>query len=218
MTLTIVKPSQPGLVAILDALGAASYSDVEITKFLQSRARVLALLEQKSTRKNVTTFTFNDTVLIVLRTASNPTIDDVHTFCELLRRFEMNSLEQGILFRGSFSIGTFYVDDESNTVMGSAVTDAAAWYDAADWIGINATPKASLIIDGLNERNERKLDNVLLPYEVPLRTGATLPTRAINWPKGFVVKGIRPEIEGATAKEKFLKLLTRHAIPKGTEA
>jgi hypothetical protein len=30
------------------------------------------------------------------------------------------------------------VDDTTNTVMGEAVSDAAAWYDKADWIGIAA--------------------------------------------------------------------------------
>ena len=68
-----------GLIAILDALGAAVYSDQEIAQFLNSRALVLRLLAEKAESKAirgdidakaVTTFTFNDTVLIVYRTES----------------------------------------------------------------------------------------------------------------------------------------------------
>jgi hypothetical protein len=55
-----------------------------------------------------------------------PTSDEVRHFSILLRRFQVDSLLHGILFRGSISVGRFHVDDESNTVMGPAVTDAAA--------------------------------------------------------------------------------------------
>jgi hypothetical protein len=139
------------MIAILDALGAARYGDREIARFLESRQRVLDILHEKAHAKEVrgeietsavSTFTFNDTVLIVFRTPSAPSLAHVEHFGLLLRKFQVDSLAQGILFRGSIGIGTFYVDDQSNTVMGSAVTDAAAWYNAAEWVGINATPHA----------------------------------------------------------------------------
>lgn len=208
---------QQGLVAILDALGAASYTDSELQQFLQTRKLVLQLLRKKVREGSVTTFTFNDTVLIVCRTADTPTVEDVHFFCELLRRFEINSLNGGILFRGAFAIGTFYVDDLSNTVMGEAVTDAAAWYDSADWIGINATPKAAWIIDSLRGQAKRKMPAVLVDYDVPLRGAETLATKAINWPKAFVVRGLRPLLDGSP-REVLLQLLTAGRIPKGTES
>jgi hypothetical protein len=59
-----------GLIAILDALGAATYNDREISRFLNSRELVLELLRRKANAKeirgdinaeSVTTFTFNDT-------------------------------------------------------------------------------------------------------------------------------------------------------------
>ena len=37
-----------GIVAILDAIGAATYSDVEIKRFLRSRELVIELLNQKA--------------------------------------------------------------------------------------------------------------------------------------------------------------------------
>ena len=70
-------PSKPenGIVAILDALGAASYGDAETKRFMDSRELVLELLNQKAedilgyiSAPMITTFTFNDTILIILRT------------------------------------------------------------------------------------------------------------------------------------------------------
>ncbi len=125
---------QYGLIAILDALGAASYTDEEISRFLESRGRVLELLKRNAHSKEirgdilesgVTTFTFNDTVLVVYRTGAPPGVDDVKHFCLLLRKFAVDSLAKGILFRGSVALGTFYVDDDTNTVMGQAVTDGS---------------------------------------------------------------------------------------------
>jgi hypothetical protein len=147
---------QWGLVDILDALGAPNYSDEEISQFLRSREIILGLLTEKAEsilgeikKEQLSTFTFNDTVLILYRTQPETTARDFRRFFTLLRKFVVDSLVQGILFRGSVAVGSFYVNDETNTVMGSAVTDAAAWYDRADWIGIHATPHASIKIESL---------------------------------------------------------------------
>jgi hypothetical protein len=50
-------------------------------------------------------------------------------------------LFEQILFRGAVSIGQLYKVDPGveNTVVGPGVSDAAAWHDRADWIGILAT-------------------------------------------------------------------------------
>ena len=165
----------------------------------------------------VTTFTFNDTVLIVYCTPGSATLDDVQYFCLLLRKFMVDSLVQGILFRGSVSIGDFYVDDQSNTVMGTAVTDAAAWYDSTDWVGINATPHATLVVQALL-RGSKDLDRLLVDYPVPLKDRPSLVLKAVNWPKAFYVKGLRPVKEGEDPRAKCLKLLAEHKIPKGTES
>src|SRR5207302_6780235 len=217
-----------GLIAILDALGAASYTDEEISRFLESRGRVLKLLKKKANElahweidiveDRVTTFTFNDTVLIVYRTENPTTSTDVKQFCSLLRKFVLDSLVHGILFRGSLSVGRFYVNDETNTVMGAAVTDAAAWYDAADWIGINATPHATLAIQALLEPRGDDLDALLVDYAVPLKDRAPTVLKAINWPKAFVVKGLTPCIDHENPRGKCLSLLTTHWVPKGTES
>ncbi len=215
-----------GLIAILDALGAASYDDQDISRFLSSRERVLAILQDKAHAKEVrgeivgaeiSTFTFNDTVLIVYRTKQAPTLTDIEHFCLLLRKFVADSLSQGILFRGSLSLGGFFVEVASNTVMGPAVTDAAAWYDSAEWMGINATPHATIAIQSLLEQAKGNLGHLLVDYPVPLKGRAPLSLKAVNWPKGFYVRGVRPLTDGENERAKCLSLLAAHGVPKGAE-
>jgi hypothetical protein len=215
-----------GLVAVLDALGAATYSEKQIEQFSRSRQTVLELLATNAEIKalhgsiqpnQVTTFTFNDTVLIVYGTNGIPTLEDVRHFATLLRRFEVDSLLNGILFRGSFSTGRFQVDDETNTVMGAAVTDAAAWYDSAEWVGINATPFASLFVQSLIDQTGADLTHLLVDWDVPMKDRGSRTLKALNWPKVFVAPRITPCRPGENHRAKCANLLTVHGVPKGTE-
>lgn len=216
---------QQGLIAILDALGAADYSADGIRDFLASRNLVLKLLGGKAKdvlgdidSSLVTVFTFNDTVLITYATGRPAVAKDVEGFCLLLRKFLVDSLAQGILFRGALSIGPFYVNASTNTVLGAAVTDAAAWYDDADWIGVLATPQASLLIRSLEAQSKTDLTHVAVDYPVPLKNRQPASLRAVNWPKAFYVRGVRPLNEGEDPKAKCLSLLARQGVPKGTES
>lgn len=220
-----MKPQQQGLIAILDALGAATYSDAEIDSFLESRTLVLDLLNQRALagkidRARLRLFTFNDTVVIVYLAVQGQEVSlkDIEAFCFRLRAFMMHSFQNKILFRGSLSIGPFrMVDDATNTVMGAAVSDAAAWYDKADWIGIAATPHATMYIQSLLERHQKNYDYILVDYHVPLRGGAKATVKAVNWPKGFWLKGVRPDLPGS-ARSMLLSFLAQHRVPLGTES
>jgi hypothetical protein len=216
---------ESGLVAVLDALGASNYSDAEIQRFMRSRQNVLELLNQKAEEVlgnikagMITTFTFNDTILIVLRTGSSgPTLTEITSFFLVLRKFFVDSLAHRILFRGSIAAGTFYANDDTNTVMGQAVTDAAAWYDKADWIGIHATPRTSLYIQRWLERGGETKAHIMLDYDVPLKTGGSVKAKALNWPTAFFVQRTSPCGPGEQPREKLLECLTANEVPSGTE-
>lgn len=217
-------PVRTGFIAILDALGAATYSHEEIEQFLKSRKTVLDLLSVKAEAvfglldaSRLSTFTFNDTVVIAYEVDSTPSWDQIGGFGTLLRHFEVKSLANGLLFRGALAIGTFYLQKSTYTIMGKAVSDAASWYDKADWIGIAATPHASLFIGSRQRRGAKDIENVLIEYPVPMKDKTVLSLRAVNWPKGFYVEGLRPLVSGEDAKTKCLELLSRSGIPKGTE-
>lgn len=217
---------QNGIVAILDALGAASYSDIEVKRFMESRSNVLQLLDQKIEgvlgsidASRVTTFTFNDTILIILKCGKNkPQLDDITSFFIILRKFLVDSMEHRILFRGSISIGSFYVNDKTNTVMGQAVTDAAAWYNKADWIGVHATPHASIMIDQWLEQEVETKGNLMLDYDVPIKDSKTIRVKVVNWPKVFLVSSISPCCNEEGPREKLLEFLAMHQVPRGTES
>lgn len=209
---------QNGIVAILDALGASSFGDAEIKRFIDSRNFVLQALREKAEGlfshidpTAVTTFTFNDTVLIILKLKNGPDLKDTESFFSMLRRFIADSLINNILFRGAVAIGNFYVNKATNTVMGQAVTDAAAWYEQADWIGVHATPRTKLTIDCWLEEVKGQKNNVMVDWDVPLVNGQTLRTKAVNWPRVFLLRGNTP-------RQQLLTLLSSYSEPKGTES
>jgi len=226
-TVTRGPEKRYGIVAVLDALGAAGYGDTEVRRFMESRELVLNLLTEKiesqmeqffhMVPEAISVFTFNDTVLIAYVTGSDhPMLPRVAAFFRILRKFIVDSLCHGILFRGSVAIGTFYVDEGRNTVMGQAVTDAAAWYDKADWIGIHATPRATISIQALLEV-ERHNTHEMLDFVVPMTNGREVLAKVVDWPKAFLYGSMTPCCDGEKPREKILKLLSRHVIPLGTE-
>ena len=68
--------------------------------------------------------------------------------------------------------------------MGPAVSDAATWYERADWIGIHATPYTTMFLKSLLQRENQNLDYVLVDYDVPLKDRGRMLLKTINWPKG----------------------------------
>lgn len=219
-----IQDREWGLVAILDALGAASYSDQEIARFLKSRENVLALLNAKAEavlgeikKERLSTFTFNDTILILYRTEREATTRDVQRFFTLLRKFIVDSLVNQVLFRGAIAVGSFYVNDDTNTVMGSAVTDAAAWYDRAEWIGVHATPHASITIDALPDSRSQNMNDVIVDYDIPIKDATALRLKAVNWPKAFFVPSLSPCGANDDPACTLRGLLVKHRVPKGTE-
>jgi hypothetical protein len=107
-------------------------------------------------------------------------------------------------------------------VMGEAVTDAAAWYERANWSGIHATPRAGMIIDRLieEERNQdekNELASVLIDYEVPMKDKSRHRLKASNWPKALFVQSLSPCAPGQSRRGRLLELLSRHAVPLSTE-
>lgn len=216
---------QNGIIAVLDALGAASYGDAEVRRFMRSRDLVLQALNEKAEElygnvdpEAVTTFTFNDTVLIVLKSSDGPSLNDAGPFFSMLRKFIADSFVNNILFRGSVSIGSFYVNNQTNTVMGQAVTDAAAWYEQADWIGVHTTPRASLIIEGWLEGAKSRREHLLVDWEIPLHGGRTIQAKAVNWPRIFSVPKMSPCAKGEPPRKKLLEMLSSHSVPIGVEA
>jgi hypothetical protein len=215
---------QEGIVAILDALGASSYDDSAVNQFLRSRERVFERLEEyleektAITRQQLKMFTFNDTVVIALVCARRPPdLKQIGAFSAILRKFLVESMNSGLLFRGAAAIGEFRADDATNTIMGDAVTDAAQWYEQTEWVGVHYTPRSNLKIEHLMQGATDRKEWALLPYDVPVKGAKPLYTYAVNWPKLFKVRDQRPWEDDIPPKTKLLDFLSRHKVPLGTE-
>src|SRR6266403_219846 len=87
----------------------------------------------------------------------------------------------------------------------------------AEWIGAHATPRSTLVIQRWLEHNAKTKAHVMLDYAVPLKGGAFVRTKVVNWPKVFFVDSISP-CEGTEPKEKLLEFLAQHQVPWGTES
>jgi hypothetical protein len=219
-------PKESGVVAILDALGASSYDDRQINRFLDSRDRVISNLKEWAesdhgsvAKSEVHTFTFNDTIVLVLKCPkSGLMLERAAAMAAYLRQFIVSSMADGMLFRGSAALGSFYMDEESNTVMGEAVVDAAQWYEEAQWVGVHFTPRSTLLLRALMEEAQDDKRWALFPYDVPLSGGLTLNSFAINWPKIFLLPKLRPwGYEKTVPRVKLLQFLSAHKVPQGTQ-
>lgn len=216
-----------GAVAILDALGAKTYSEADIEKFLTSRGRVLQELNAwvevphgavRLQDSDLVTFTFNDTIIIVLRGGQTPLSFDAATaFAAVIRKFIADSMATGLLFRGAAALGSFRVDEDTNTVMGDAVTDAAQWYEMTEWVGVHFTPRSCLELSRMYEETASNRRWAMFRYNVPLRDGRTLDTFAVNWPKILMVPRLSPWKGSLAPRAWLLQSLSQHRVPLGTE-
>lgn len=77
----------------------------------------------------------------------------------------------------------------TNTIMCKAVSDAAAWYDKAEWVGIVATPQATLLILAREQQAGHDVGHVMIDYPVPMNDSSKPSLRAVNWPKASMSKG-----------------------------
>jgi hypothetical protein len=214
-----------GMIGILDALGTKLLSLTEAMEFVRLRDSIRQSTEKVAEsglpglqKERVKTFTFNDTLIYAYEPPAGVTLVEIERFCHLLRIAETLSIVEKYPFRGAFAVGEYFVGD-SQTVLGPAVSDAAAWFEAADWIGVHATPHASMFIQSLMEQAPNaKLEHVLVDYDVPFtKEKSKHKLKAINWPKGFYLNGVRPAGGGAT-RGLVLSALTKRRVPKDTES
>ena len=217
-----------GVVILLDALGASGFSDAQIRDFLAARSTVNSMLSELATFKPSKTpklcepkiFTFGDTIAITIELRSKKyKKSHLYLVSWLLRRYIYRSLEHGILFRGAFSLGNYFADPDSNTVMGPAVSDAAAWYEKADWAGVMSTPYTKNMLDYEFMWADGNVHpgGYFLEYPVPLKGGRSIDLYTLDWPSAFFDKDLRPS-SSKSADHYFLELLKPMRVPYGTES
>ena len=108
------------------------------------------------------------------------------------------------------------MSEPDNIIMGPVVSDAAGRHERG--IGLATTqrpmPRSS---QTLIEQATSDLTHLLVNYRVPMKDGSKLKLRAVNWPKGIYVEGLTPAGLFGAGKVRLQTLLSRHAVPPGTE-
>lgn len=215
-----------GIVAVLDALGASKYSEQKIQEFLSARTEInstLSVLASSLNEKGTSTmpppriFTFGDTLVITIELSDSDKVKaHLSLFGILMRRYLFHSLEKGILFRGSFSVGPYIEDAKANTVMGEALTDAASWYARSEWMGLSCTPRTNNLLE-YHAIDKPWRDKFICKYDVPLKGGSTFALFCITWPAAFFDDGLLTPRKQTNPRKFFLEIFKGFNIPLGTE-
>lgn len=214
-----------GIVILMDALGARQYSEDKIKKFLLARSKLNSILaHQADSLRSINraipppkpiTYTFGDTLVIVceLKTTKYRAAR-IFGMLMLMQNYLFHSMEEGIVFRGAFSIGSYLDDAASNTVMGEALTDAASWYEKSDWFGLASTPRTNNVLELLFYENKHQLADPMfaLQYPVPMKDGRAIDLYTVSWAgRFFHNKAKHPE-------KTFLDTIQKLPVPLGTES
>jgi len=219
-----------GVILMIDALGARGFSIEESRRFLTNRQSFIERLDEKQRQLSQFTeldqkvgepqiVTFGDTVILAWPLPLDTPDRFLPALAEWVRPAVLVGLQLGFLFRGAIAVGEYILD--SSTVLGPALSDAASWYEEADWIGVIATPSCGNLLSRIEARLQGKVDmrRFYVEYDVPLKGGLTSRMWTVSWPAQFPPKR-SVDIDGSTINGQtlFFELLSRLMIPKGTEA
>jgi hypothetical protein len=221
-----LNPPDYGIVVMLDALGVSNYRIDETISFIQKRNELIQWLESFENLQvskvpdlpRVKIATFGDTIIFTWATGKNNVTKMLPNIGEWVRTTIRWGVANEILLRGSISIGEYIAD--GTTVLGPAIADAAAWYEAAEWFGVILTPKSQLYCISLIERsrnnenpNNVSFEDYFVNYPVPLKTGPK-NLWAISWPYDF----FNLQDDKMSALEVLSTALWYFPMPKGTES
>lgn len=214
-------PKKRGIVILLDALGASGYSDNKIRRFLAARTKLNDAMIQTAELvgdifdlSETMTFTFGDTLIVAFEINKKKNLENcIVGALYLISEYLYKSLKEGIIFRGAFSIGSYLADPETNTIMGDAVSDAAAWYEKAEWSGLCGTPKTCSYLEiHISEHNLNAL--LFIKYPVPLKNKATIDLYSVSIASYFLSD---KRVKKGKERIALLEYLIKHPMPYGTE-
>jgi len=125
---------------------------------------------------------FSDTVLLYTRRDDDEAVQQlILTIGWLL--FE-TMIGGNTRIRGGISYGEAYIDEANSIFVGKPIVEAYRLEQQQQWSGAALTATGSNRIPE-HIRSGQYADWWVVPYDVPLKTGATLRTLAINWTWGF---------------------------------
>lgn len=114
--------------------------------------------------------------------------DDINKAIEfhgIINRFLVcNSISRKIPLRGATAYGELELSE--NIMIGPAVDEVAAWYEASDWIGVFLTPSALFQLNTTNffgsRFNLESETGIYTRYNVQIKGMGAYDTYCVNWP------------------------------------
>jgi hypothetical protein len=212
-----------GIVCLIDAIGAKNYDNSQIEHFMTSRKVILdnlnnKVLHQAEVREIADPHIsiFNDTIIISIE-CNNDEYNVIKALGVATRKLIIDGIDHGILYRGAIGYGEYLINKDENTVIGSATTDAASWYESIEMIGIIMTPRCYMKFLADYIKDDKKPDQYYLKYNTETKNGK-LESFCVNWPKVLFVESIKPnECIKDNEKAYLLNKLSSIKVPIGTE-
>ena len=219
-----------GIVIMLDALGVRGHSQLAAKNFVKNVREFTSDLGPvgasdkdlysavSSTPKIVV---FGDTLIYTWDLKETPYKNPLLvSVAKWLQPVVLAGLNRDLLWRGAMAMGEYLWSP--TMVLGPAVADAASWCEAADWIGIVATPNCGHHLGELRAtcdvKGEHELADVFdrsyLEYDVPVAGNRTHRLWVVNWPHVFTLSD-DPHV---SALRLFHGHLESFSIPKGVES
>jgi hypothetical protein len=225
-----------GVVAMLDALGGRVFNIEETQRFLERRQKFLDDPDLKKTFQQMCRyaterktepprlFTFQDSIILHWNVGSTNFKKYPEFVLPQIGAWLVNSIVTGLIVgfptRGAVAIGE-YVQD-ATSLLGPAVSDAAAWYEKADWFGVIATPACGHRISHLAEffdlkkrpLDDKNVSSWFFRYKVPLTGGNFARMWAVSWPRCLCVISSGQQY---TPRWSLFNTLAQFPVPPGTE-
>ncbi len=101
-------------------------------------------LKEDGILRGIESLGFSDTIILYAEGQGEYAVSMLTTFCS---KIIPDALKGGLPLRGAISFGEYYVDQENNVLLGTAVDEAASWYEIVDWIGVILTPSAKMTFE-----------------------------------------------------------------------
>lgn len=132
-----------------------------------------------------------DTVAFIWHSASGPASERLTVAGLWMQVLFLRALGRRLPMRGAFGYGGLVLNEIA--AIGPAMTDAAEWYERAEWLGVIASPRCAGLLEERGVQTSPALVNqFFVRWRVPLKNGRSREMWALAWPRSLLESPRRP--------------------------
>jgi len=133
-------------------------------------------------RGDVRVFLYSDT-LVFFQVISDevPACDALVTAGTFAARAITEGLDNGLLLRGSLSVGNLLFSSKPSAIAGPVINECAMHYELGQWVNCHLTPSAVAVMQNAPPDRLERMKSRFAEYDMPImsETGAVLSSRQI---------------------------------------